>query len=50
MNEEQKQRAINLIAGWRAVFWRDAGNDMAALLQELIDAADAAIAAEKGGA
>lgn len=38
MNEEQKQRAINLIAGWRAVFWRDAGNDMAALLQELIDA------------
>lgn len=38
MNAEQKQRAIKLIAGWRAVFWRDAGNDMAALLQELIDA------------
>ncbi len=38
MNEEQKQRAIKLIAGWRGVFWRDAGNDMAALLQELIDA------------
>lgn len=38
MTPEQKQRAIKLIAGWRAVFWRDAGNDMAALLQELIDA------------
>ena len=38
MTPEQKQRAIKLIAGWRAVFWRDAGNDMAALLQEMIDA------------
>ena len=37
MTPEQKQRAIKLIAGWRAVFWRDAGNDMAALLQEMID-------------
>ena len=42
MTPEQKQRAIKLIAGWRAVFWRDAGNDMAALLQELIEAPEQA--------
>lgn len=42
MTPEQKKRAHALIAGWRKVFWRDAGNDMSALLQELIDAPEQA--------
>lgn len=38
MTPEQKRLAIELIEGWAGVFWRESGNRMAALLQELIDA------------
>ena len=42
MTPEHKRLAVELIEGWSGVFWRDAGNRMAALLQELIDAPEQA--------
>ena len=49
MNAEQKQRATELVAGWRGIYWRDNGNLMAALLQEMIDAPETEPVAEVTG-
>ena len=41
MNAEQKQRAAELLAAWRATAYALHGDAMADLLQELVDAPEA---------